>query len=794
MNFSDRILYVFGITMVFILLSTEATFAQLTVVQGSAMNMTPLQLVQNYLVGAGVTVSNVTYNGSAALITSDQIGTFTTAGMATTQLGISGGILMTSGKASIAIGPNNSGSAGAQVGGPGDPDLNTLSASTTADRAVVEFDFIPQNDTVRFRYVFGSEEFFEYCNQFNDAFGFFLSGPGISGTFSNNSVNIARMPGSLTNYVTINNVCNSTSSRWNNSGGQYYQYDGLTYVFTAWYVIQPCNTYHIKLAIGDAVDKAYDSGVFLEKNSFSSPGVNMVNNNTIPLLQNMAVEGCNDVAVNFRLMTTLNYPYTIHYTVGGSAVNGVDYTHIDDFVTFPVGEDSVNVIIHPIPDTTPEGEKMVVLTLNQVSCDGVIKRDTVYIDDYTPMTIMPNPDQTICFGTEIVLKANTTGGITPLNYTWNIPGNDSTVMLTPPVGNNTYTVRVTDVCSHSVYDTALVKVNPVPVSNAGNNVTIPNGTSTTLHGTASNGYGNYSYSWTSNPPGFTSSLPEPSTGNMSTTRIFILKVTDLTSGCQSLPSQVIVVVEGGPLSVNPVAEPIAICKGDTAQLFALAGGGSGLYTYSWSSVVPGFTSSIMNPYIVPISTTTYNLVVNDGFNQLNGSTSVTVYPLPVIRLGPQDTSLCIFDSLRLDAGNEGSTYRWSTGSTNRYITATTTGIGFDIQTYSVEVTNENGCKNSGTINITYTFDDCVGIPELKEGIDFILAPNPADQQCRLIMKKGTLNSVSLFNTMGIIVYRKDFGLQKNTDYQINTGNFPAGLYLMRVSSGNRTGTVKLVIR
>ena len=253
-------------------------------------------------------------------------------------------------------------------------------------------------------------------------------------------------------------------------------------------------------------------------------------------------------------------------------------------------------------------------------------------------------------------------------------------------------------------------------------------------------------------------------------------------------------MEGGPLSVNPVAEPIAICKGDTAQLFALAGGGSGLYTYSWSSVVPGFTSSIMNPYIVPISTTTYNLVVNDGFNQLNGSTSVTVYPLPVIRLGPQDTSLCIFDSLRLDAGNEGSTYRWSTGSTNRYITATTTGIGFDIQTYSVEVTNENGCKNSGTINITYTFDDCVGIPELKEGIDFILAPNPADQQCRLIMKKGTLNSVSLFNTMGIIVYRKDFGLQKNTDYQINTGNFPAGLYLMRVSSGNRTGTVKLVIR
>ena len=778
--------------------ASGVVMAQLTVVQGAAMNMTPEQLVQTYLVGAGITLSNVTFNGNAALITSDQVGKFATAGVAANQLGLAGGILLTSGKASIAIGPNNAAGAGAQVGGPGDPDLNTLAGSNTSDRAVIEFDFIPQSDTVRFRYVFASEEFFEYCNQFNDAFGFFLSGPGITGTFSNNSINIAKMPGSLSNYVTINNICANTQSRWTNpSGGLYYQYDGLTFVYTAWNVVQPCATYHIKLAIGDAVDKAYDSGVFLEQNSFSSPGVDMTNNSTVPLLGNKAVEGCNDVAVNFKLQARLNYPYTVHYTIGGTAVNGTDYTQIDDFVTFPPGEDSVNVIIHPIPDNIPEGEKMVVLTLNQISCDGVVKRDTVYIDDYIPMTIEPNPDQVLCFGEEIELKANTSGGIEPLTYVWNIPGNDSTIVLTPPVGNQVYTINVTDVCSHSVYDTARITVHPVPVADAGSNTTIPNGTSTTLHGAASGGYGNYSYSWTSNPPGFTSTLPEPSTGNMSQTRIYILQVTDLTSGCTSLPAQVIVTIEGGPLSVNPAAEPNAICLGDTAQLFALSGGGSGIYTYFWSSNPSGFTSPLASPFVTPSETTTYQVSLNDGFNQLSGTTQVVVYPLPGIHLGPLDSTVCIYDTVRLDAGNPGSSYLWSTGSTQRYLTASTTGIGYDKQTYSVKVTNENGCRNTASISIIFTFDDCVGIGEHPGKVDFSIYPNPASHTFRLVLRNDIgLARFDLLNLYGSII---------RTGSIHNSGNYPAirdiditavppGIYFLRILSEHFAGSAKLVIQ
>ncbi len=788
-------LWIFSICGIFV--STNAS-GQLTVVQGAALGMTPLQLVQNYLVGAGITVSNVTFNGTSESITSNQVGTFATSGGATTQLGLAGGILMTSGKASIAIGPNNSGSAGYQVGGPGDPDLNVLSGSNTFDKAVIEFDFIPQFDTVRFRYVFGSDEFFEYCNQFNDAFGFFLSGPGISGTFSNNSVNIARMPGSLNNYVTINNICANTLSRWSNpSGGTYYQYDGLTYVYTAWYVVQPCNTYHIKLAIGDAVDKQYDSGVFLEQNSFSSPGVNMINNSTIPLLGNKAVEGCNDVAINFRLEAILTYPYTIHYSVGGTAVNGIDYTQINDYVTFPPGEDSVNVMIHPIPDNLPEGQKTVILSLNQISCDGQVKRDTVYIDDYIPMTIEPNHDTTMCYGGSIVLKANTTGGIMPLAYHWNFPGNDSIAFLTPPVGNNVYTIKVTDVCTHAVSDTALVLVHPVPVANAGTNVTIANGTSTTLHGTASGGYGNYSFSWTSNPPGFTSSLAEPSTGNMTHSIIYLLTVTDLSSGCVSLSSQVIVSVEGGILSVNPVSIPDAVCLGDTAHLFALSGGGSGIYSYQWSSTPAGFTSTESNPFVTPTETTSYSIVVNDGFNQLNRSTNVVVYPLPQIHLGPVDSSVCIYDIVNLDAGNQGSTYKWSDGSTSRYLSASTTGIGYDVQTYSVTVTNQNGCANEATIHIVFTFDDCVGVEEHSANANFSVFPNPAHGTFRLLVRTPVVQAtVELINMFGTTILSGSLIRSANPvmDHVFDISGIPAGMYILFVRSDAFSGSVKLVVQ
>ena len=165
---------------------TLVSKAQLTV----STALTPAQLVQNVLLGAGVTASNITYNGVAVAA-----GSFNGA---TSNIGFASGVILATGDVNVAVGPNNSGSL--SNGGAGtsstDPELMSIATNTLYDAAILEFDFIPVSDTVKFRYVFGSEEYPEYvCSDYNDVFGFFISGPNpAGGTYTNN--NIAIIPGS----------------------------------------------------------------------------------------------------------------------------------------------------------------------------------------------------------------------------------------------------------------------------------------------------------------------------------------------------------------------------------------------------------------------------------------------------------------------------------------------------------------------------------------------------------------------------------------------------------------------
>ncbi len=795
--FTKRFSWPLFLGIVFLLSNVHPASAQLSVVQGSSLGMTPAQLVQNHLIGAGITVSNVTYNGTSTTITSNQIGTYVAAGVAGIQLGLNGGVIMTSGQASLAIGPNNKTSAGANAGGTGDPDLNIISANATFDKAVIEFDFVPQYDTVKFRYVFGSEEFFEFCNQYNDAFGFFLSGPGINGTFSNNSVNIALMPGgSASNYVTINNICANTNTRWDNTGGQYFQYDGMSRVFNAWHLVTPCSTYHIKLAIADAVDHSYDSGVFLEENSFSSMGVTMNNIGAIPDLGPKAVEGCNDVSVKFKLSAVPTYPYVVHYTIHGSAQNGVDYTAIPDSVVITPGHDSVLLVIHPKLDLIPEGTETVILTLNQISCSGTVTADTIKIYDYLPMSILPERDTTVCHGANVRLEADVMNGIRPYTYAWNPSGADSVLNIIPPVGVNNYILNVRDMCNNHVFDTTVVTVHPTPIADAGTDLVIPNGTSTTLHGSASAGYGNYSYAWNSNPPGFTSALQNPNTGNLTLTTIFTLEATDLQSSCISDPDNVIIAVQGGPLSANPVADPDTVCFGTPTHLYSLAGGGSGLYSYTWSSNPPGLSSTLPDFTVIPDQNTVYHVTVNDGFNQMNGTTTVVVNPLPVIHLGPQDSIVCIYSTVVLDAGNPGSSYYWSNGADTRTITVAASGIGFEIQPYKVYVTNSNNCLDSAMINVMFSFSACVGIGEKNGRDEFMVYPNPSEGRFRVSLKaKGSQLKAEMLDLVGTKVWSEEWnGLSGMVERDIDVSFLPRGMYILRLNGDNFHGTRKLVLR
>ncbi|MEI6899661.1 MAG: choice-of-anchor L domain-containing protein, partial [Bacteroidota bacterium] len=653
--------------------------AQLTVSQGTAMGFTPLQLVQSQLVGQGIVVSNATYNGSSGPITSNQIGYFTTFGNALVQLGIEAGLLLTSGTAANAIGPNNSQGATGGDNGPNDPDLDIMTAPAgTHDKCVLEFDFVPQADTLRFKYVFGSEEFYEYCNQYNDAFGFFLSGPGITGTFSNSSVNIALMPGSPT-YVTINNLCANGTSNWNNLGGLEYQYDGVSYVFTAWHVVVPCSTYHIKLAIADAGDWAYDSGVFIEKNSFNATGLMVTNYYPASKFGSKAVEGCSDATVAFVLQSPTVLPYTVNWTVGGTATNGIDYTAIGTSVTIPAGGDSAGVVIHPYLDAVPEPTEYVVLAVTVPSCSGpTIFHDTIYILDNSPFTVTLGTDTTTCLGDSITLTAMPNGGKIPYDYSWNIGSSWNTIKVAPPVGVNTFIATVTDGCMTSDADTIIVTIDPLPlVSNTSLLSSICSGTATSITPTCSSSGAFFSWTATCSSPNVTGysggnglNINQTLFNSGLTFDTVKYHVHAIVLGCTGPETVFKVVVKPKP-NAYFVPNGQNICTGQSTNIdiFSNVPGTTFSWTYTISSLnIIGanngagnnITQSLTNIGNT-IDTVTYHIIPVEGTCTGNiFNVKVVVNPFPTVTTMPLSDTICSNAStnINLTSNVSGSTYTW----------------------------------------------------------------------------------------------------------------------------------------
>jgi hypothetical protein len=204
---------------------------------------------------------------------SGQAGFFT--GGAASGITIDKGILLTSGKAQNAVGPNNSPSTSYSWGTAGDANLNTLSGQPTHDANTLTFTFHAATDGhVHFNYVFGSEEYNEYVGtQFNDVFGFFLDGgnvaliPSTTTAVSINTVNLG-----LNSAYYINNgtsVDPHPAAVLNNN----IQYDGFTVALSVDAAVT-AGDHTIELAIADASDTVYDSGVFIQSGSFSSNPTN----------------------------------------------------------------------------------------------------------------------------------------------------------------------------------------------------------------------------------------------------------------------------------------------------------------------------------------------------------------------------------------------------------------------------------------------------------------------------------------------------------------------------------------
>jgi gliding motility-associated-like protein len=468
--FSRNKIDVKQIILAFIVFSITFNFcnAQLT-----TDNSQTVQAIINNLVGQGITVSNIKYTGDA-----------TARGLfngVSSNIGISSGVILSTGAISNATGPNNDPLQGSclpaniknssEFGRAGDKDLEALTGNVeeTYDAAVLEFDFIPQSTPLTFNYVFASEEYPCFvCSPFNDVFGFLISGPNPSGG-QYTKKNIALIP-TTTTYVAINSVnsgkpghdpisgndfptSNCTSLKY----AQYFvdngtgstpgintkvQYNGFTTVFTSTIPVVPCSSaYHIKLAIADGGDGKYDSAILLQANSFVSHtmDVSVTFSNAV---DTFAVKNCNDAIIKFTLPKAALHDTTITFVIGGTGANGTDYQQVSGSIVIRAGQTTGSFSIVPLTST----EKTVTISVYVASCSQ--KTYTIYIKpNGLAATITASSTDTLCFGNSATFTVKPSNA--NYSYLWS---NDSTKSSFRYTNNNstngiqkkTFTVTVTD--------------------------------------------------------------------------------------------------------------------------------------------------------------------------------------------------------------------------------------------------------------------------------------------------------------------------------------------------------------
>ncbi len=657
------------------LLLSYTADAQLTV----STAMTPTQLVQNVLLGSGVTASNITYNGSPIAI-----GSFNGAA---SNIGLPAGVILATGDINTAVGPNNSGSAGTNLFEPSDPDLDAISANTTYDRAVLEFDFVPVSDTVKFRYTFGSEEYMEFVNAgVNDVFGFFISGPGITGPYSNNSKNIALIPGTST-PVTIDNVNANLNPAYyfdnENPPGQTIQYDGFTVPLTAVSAVQCGQTYHIKIAIADAGDGVFDSGVFLEAGSFSSSGVSIISAISYGGANDSTLyEGCGAACIYFVRGSNLSNPDTINLIIGGTAVNGTDYydnnvgpgTLLPTQLFFAPGQDSISFCLNAVADGIAEGQESIVFTITATGtgfCIPPSTTATIYLNEYTPLVLNTSNDTTLCnVLNPIQIAAYVTGGVQPYTYSWTNGAGAIADPTVNPTINTTYIVTVNDACNGTpadptpaVIDSVTVSLEAIPVITASVsyggandstfyegcgqaciyfvrtiNVAQPASYTLNINGTADNGI-DYIPAlpamlvFAAGQDSLSYCISAVADGTAEAIETILLSI-NVSGVCNLSAEAALYIAEPAPITLT-VNNDTALCNIIAPiHLSANVSGGVQPYSYSWTNGA-GATA---NPTVNPTINTTYIVTVNDACNAnptdptpaVIDSVVVSVVTIPII--------------------------------------------------------------------------------------------------------------------------------------------------------------------
>jgi len=659
-------------------------------------SFTPVALVQDVFVnGACKNISNIRSVGNRngiAYFEGGQSG-----------IGIEKGIILSTGNARNAAGPNNSRNTTTEFGDrSSDVDLVKLTTGPLYDVVGLEFDFVPLDSFVNFRYVFASEEYCEFVgNIFNDVFGFFISGPGINGTFNNRGENVALIPGSNA-YVSINTVnhvqnqlfytdnmhpdeavrCNRTWSA--NPLLEKVQYDGFTRPLTARLRLIPCETYRIRLLVADVSDGKFDSAVFLEAESFNIGGGVKLEGSS-PDSAQVVMEGCNNGFFRLNRLDKANtaQPAVIRIKVApaSSAKEGVDFERLPREVTIPAGQSFVNLPVITLLDELEEGPEELILQLD-FPCACISDTARIFIRD-APRLRSGLKDLTFCLGDTLNLEAKPMGGVPPYSFLWG-NGQTSTIIRFRPPRDTFIALRLADQCQRVVKDTIQIIRKTPPQARISGIRNICPGDMTEIPVTF-NGNPPFSFTWKAD------SLPATVVRNISENTFLIkvgakgkIQLLSFADGECDGEFQGLAEIRHFNLQSIATSVPVSCAGGKDGRIQVEVSGGTPPYAFSWSGGLPD------SPQPGGLGKGTYKVTISDANRCRSLAEAIIGEPLP---LTPLVFDCSQFTATRLEISNSGGVppYTYSVDNGQVFKEATLFNELIPGSKYALQIRDSKGC-------------------------------------------------------------------------------------------------------
>jgi gliding motility-associated-like protein len=228
-----------------------------------------------------------------------------------------------------------------------------------------------------------------------------------------------------------------------------------------------------------------------------------------------------------------------------------------------------------------------------------------------------------------------------------------------------------------------------------------------------------------------------------------------------------------------VSNDTAICPGKTAQIHAI---GPTIASVAWHPNLYMSDSSSLDPFVMPVTNTTYTVVARDTSYCLDSaSVSVIVKPGALVNL-PDSVRIYPGETYTMDPGGNGLYFNWFPpyGLTAYNISNPIASPSVNTR-YFVDVKTEFGCVTRDSIDVLVSPESYINVPNA-----FSPGSQPNSTIKVLHLGKATLKSFRIFNRWGKMVFEaKD--IDDGWDGTLGGKPQPMGVYVYMVEAVSAQG-------